>query len=274
MSFPSSPEQSRHGLERIRVVLSRTSHPGNIGSAARAMKTMGLSRLVLVDPRVAQPSLDPEARALATGGIDVLERAQLCSTLEQALEGAVLAVAFSARPRDLSHEALDVRSIAREAVEAVGGSAGGSDVALVFGNESAGLSNHDVLLCNRLAHIPCDPKNGSLNLAAAVQVAAYEIRMAALGAPQERVTGGRRAYEPATLDEVEQLYAHFESSLRVTGFLDPGKPKRLMERLRRLFGRADLEREEVNILRGMLSAWDDALKKVGQRPPDEQPPKA
>src|SRR3954469_558616 len=177
MSLSPIPEEPR--LERIRVVLSRTSHPGNIGSAARAMKTMGLSRLVLVEPRVAQPSLDPEARAIATGGIDVLERAEICASLEQALQGAVLAVAFSARPRDLSHEALDVRSVAQEVVR----ESRESEVALVFGNEIAGLSNHDVMLCNRLVHIPCDPKNGSLNLAAAVQVAAYEIRMAALGAP-------------------------------------------------------------------------------------------
>ena len=162
-------------LGRIRIVLHRTSHPGNIGSAARAMKTMGLTRLVLVAPKVADPAADEEARALATGSVDVVERATICASLEQALEGAEVAIAFSARPRDLSHAPLDARAAAAEAVA----SAATGEVALVFGNETAGLSNHDVMLCNRLAHIPSDPRHGSLNLAAAVQVAAYELRMAA-----------------------------------------------------------------------------------------------
>lgn len=240
--------EARHAdiLSRIRVVLHRPSHPGNIGAAARALKTMGLSRLVLVSPRRFP---DPEADALAAGAVDILQQATVCGTIEQALEGAVLAVAFTARPRELSHAPRDARTAAGEAVAI----ARNADVALVFGNETAGLANEDVLKCNRLAHIPTDRRYSSLNLAAAVQVAAYEIRMAALvpGAPCGTVP------DLAPAEEVERLYEHFELSLRETGFLDPGKPKRLMERLRRLFGRAALEREEVNILRGMLTAWDE-----------------
>jgi tRNA/rRNA methyltransferase len=264
---PGSPGDARvtdspafDALSRIRVVLSRPSHPGNIGSAARAMKTMGLSQLLLVQPRRA---IDDEARALATNGLDVLESARTVDSLEEAIGGCVLAVAFTARTRELSHAPADVRTAAGEGVAAA---LKGDGVALVFGNETAGLSNHDVLLCNRLAHIPCDPQHGSLNLAAAVQVAVYEARMAAIAA------SGRAAVRPrepelAKLEDLEQLYRHFESSLGQTGFLDPGKPKRLMERLRRLFGRAQLEREELNILRGMLTAWDETLARQGTRPP-------
>jgi tRNA/rRNA methyltransferase len=232
-------------LSRLRVVLHRPSHPGNIGAAARALKTMGLARLVLVAPRRFP---DPEADARAAGGLDVLASARVCGSLEEALRGAVLAIAYSARPRELSHAALDARAAAAEAALAVRH----GEVALVFGNETAGLANEDVLKCNRLAYIPADAQYNSLNIAAAVQVAAYEVRMAALGPGRLEA-----AANLAPVEELERLYDHLERSLQATGFLDPGKPKRLMERLRRLFGRAGLEREEVNILRGMLGAWDE-----------------
>src|SRR6185369_14442659 len=162
-SMPPSP------FDRVRVVLVRTSHPGNIGSAARAMRTMGLSRLVLVQPRSFP---DAEADALAASATDVLEQAQVCETLEEALAGTVVQVAFSARTRTLSHTPLDAREAARELLQTPG------ELALVFGNETYGLSNEEVLLCNRLAHIPTDEEASSLNLAAAVQVAVYELRMA------------------------------------------------------------------------------------------------
>jgi len=245
MNYPAA---SVTPLAHIRVVLHRPSHPGNIGSAARAMKTMGLTRLVLVEPR-RMP--DDEARALAAGAADVLDAARVCASLREALEGAVLAMAFSARTRQLSHAPLDVREAALEAARV----ARSDEVALVFGNETAGLANSDVLACNRLVHIPSEPGHNSLNLAAAVQVAAYEVRVAATGSGVEP-----KAIPLATVEDLEQLYEHMERSLRFTGFLDPGKPKRLMERLRRLFARARLEREEVNILRGMLSAWDESRK--------------
>ncbi len=234
-------------LNRIRVVLHRPSHPGNIGAAARAMKTMGLSRLVLVEPRRFP---DREADALAVNAVDVLARVRVCGSLKEALEGAVVAFAFSARGRDLSHAPQDVRAAASEAIAL----ADTSEVALVFGNETAGLANEDVLLCNRLATIPTVSDFSSLNLAAAVQVASYEIRMA-LGAPATEEAGA----ELASIEQVEHFYAHLEASLGQTDFLEPGKPKRMMERMRRLFGRAKLQREEVNILRGMLTAWDRAV---------------
>jgi tRNA/rRNA methyltransferase len=166
-----------------------------------------------------------------------------------------VAFAFTARPRDLSHAPLAAREAAREAIEQV---AAGNEVALVFGNETSGLANEDILLCNRLAHIPTVDDFSSLNLAAAVQVAAYEVFVAA---------GGRvKPAEPdlASIEQVEGFYAHLASSLAQTDFLEPGKPKRMMERMRRLFGRARMQKEEVNILRGMLTAWDRKGRVTGE----------
>jgi len=230
----------------VRIVLVGTTHPGNIGAAARAMKTMGLARLVLVAPR-AFPH--PDAVALASGAADVLAGARVCATLAEAIGDAALAIGFSARHRDLSLPELDVRAAAALAVA----EAGRGEVALVFGTESVGLSNDELLQCQRRAWIPTGAAYGSLNLAAAVQVAAYELHVAAAGG-----SGGRdeAAPSPAGIAEVEAFYAHLEENLIHAGFLDPAQPKRLMERLRRLFGRARLEREEVNILRGILTAWD------------------
>lgn len=230
----------------VRVVLVGTTHPGNIGSAARAMKTMGLTRLVLVAPRVFP---HPEAEALASGAADLLAAAQVCATLDAAIGDATLAIGFSARHRDLSLPELDVRAAAALAVE----EAAHGEVALVFGTESVGLSTGALLKCQRRAWIPTGSAYGSLNLAAAVQVAAYELRVAATaGAGRET----EAAFPAAGIDDVEAFYAHLEQNLIEAGFLDPAQPRRLMERLRRLFGRARLEREEVNILRGILTAWD------------------
>jgi TrmH family RNA methyltransferase len=236
----------RDPLSHVRVVLVGTTHPGNIGSAARAMKTMGLTRLVLVAPR-AFPH--PEAEALASGAADLLAAARVCPTLEDAIGDVTLAIAFSARHRDLSLPELDVRAAGMLAVE----EAQQGEVALVFGTESVGLSNEALLKCQRRAWIPTGGAYGSLNLAAAVQVAAYEVQVAAsLGAGRDT----EEAFQAASLDEVEALFAHLEQNLIESGFLDPSQPRRLMERLRRLFGRARLEREEINILRGILTAWD------------------
>lgn len=234
-------------LDRVRIVLSHTSHPGNIGAAARAMKTMGLSRLVLVDP-LHFP--DPQATAMAAGATDVLERAQVCSSLEEALIGTTFATAMTARRRGLAVEPL----WAREAAAELAVLAGDGEVALVFGNETAGLSNEEVSLCMRWAKIPSDPEWSSLNLAQAVQVVCYELRMAAVdaGAPPAINDAGL----PASHEEVEGLMGHLERAAIGSGFLDPAQPKRLMPRVRRLFSRARLEKEEVAILRGMLSAFE------------------
>ena len=238
--------KARGPLTRIRVVLSRPSHPGNIGAAARAMKTMGLTRLFLVRPRRFP---DPEARAMASGAIDILQSARVCADLDEALAGTAFSVALSARPRELSHAPLAARDAARDLVAAARRR---DDVAMVFGNETVGLSNAEILRCSRLARIPASEEYGSLNLAQAVQVVAYEVRMAVL-APR---AGDSPKPGAARHEDLEQLYAHLERSLYASGFLHPRYPRKLMERLRRLFAKARLEKVEVNILRGMLAAWD------------------
>lgn len=236
-------------LSRIRIVLCRPSHPGNIGAAARAMKTMGLSDLCLVSPRRFP---DPEAETRATGAVDLLARAEIVDTLPQALAGTVFAVALSARQRDLGPSV----GTAREMVARLVAEAASGRVALVFGNETVGLSNEEVLCCQAAATIPTDPGFSSLNLGSAVQVLSYECRMAAYGdrppLPAQGVTASTSAR--ATLDEVEGLYAHLEAVMTAVGFFNPAQPGRLMPRLRRLFGRAALEKDEINILRGILAA--------------------
>ena len=232
-------------LSRIRVVLLRPSHPGNIGAAARAMKTMGITQLRLVRPKRFP---HPDARAMAAGAADVLESAHACASLEEALAGTTYSVALSARERELSHLSLDARAAAQELLSA----ARKDEVAIVFGNETVGLTNKEIMRCSALARIPADPEYASLNLAQAVQVIAYELRMAAL-APS--AAPAKTAY--ATHEEMEKLFAHLERSLYASGYLHPRHPRKLMDRLRRLFAKARLEAVEVNILRGMLAAWDD-----------------
>jgi len=231
-------------LSHIRIVLSHTSHPGNIGAAARAMKTMGIVSLYLVKPKRFP---DAEAEAMASGASDLLHSARVCASLAEALQGTVYALAVSARRRELAHASVDARSAAPLLLAA----AQRGPVAIVFGTEMSGLTNEEVLQCQAAAHIPADPDYSSLNLAAAVQVMAYEVRVAALGA-RSLVTAEA---EPARHEDVENFYVHLEQSLLASGFLDPANPRRLMPRLRRLFGRARLEQEEVNILRGMLNAF-------------------
>ncbi|MDD5295657.1 MAG: RNA methyltransferase [Rhodocyclaceae bacterium] len=232
-------------LDRIRIVLSHPSHPGNIGAAARAMKTMGLTRLVLVNPRSFP---DAEATSRAAAAADVLENARVCASLSQALEGTTLAYALTARRRDL---ATATRWPRQAAAELVAGAALG-EVALVFGHETSGLSNEEVALCHAPVSIPTNPACSSLNLGAAVQVLCYELRLAA-EEPGEAPSG---TLTPASFEEVEGFLNHLEGAMVRNGFLDPEKPKRLMPRMRRLFARTRLEKEEVAILRGVLSALE------------------
>ena len=237
---------SSASLDRVRVVLTQTSHPGNIGAAARAMKTMGLSKLVLVRPKYFP---DAQADAMATGAVDILAGARVVESLAQALAGTISATALSARRREL---ATPPRWARQAAAEIIAETALG-EVALVFGNETAGLSNEEVSLCRHWALIPTSPDYHSLNLAQAVQILAYELRLAAgeVGAPPRVADAGK----PASHDEVEGLMAHLERAAVGSGFLDPAQPKRLMLRMRRLFSRAGLEHEEVAILRGMLASF-------------------
>jgi tRNA/rRNA methyltransferase len=232
------------------IVLSRTSHPGNIGAAARAMKTMGFADLRLVAPK-SFPAV--EANAMASGAVDVLEAARVFETLEGALADVVHAVGFSARSRDLSHP---VQAL-RDAAPGILAHAASGRVALVFGNETFGLSNEELARCQGFVNIPSNPAYGSLNLAAAVQVACYELATTAATFEPPR----EPSRTPATVEEIEGLHAHFEQAMVASGFLDPAQPKRLMERMRRLFARAGLEREEVQFLRGMLSAFEKPKKR-------------
>lgn len=233
-------------LSRVRVVLVRPTHPGNIGAAARAMKTMGLRRLCLVAPR-AFPH--PEATARASGAIDILDAAVVCGNLDQALLGTTLVAGFTARRRELAAPLRWLRDAAAELADHVHR---GGEVALVFGTESAGLANEELAVCQLPAMIPTAADYASLNLASAVQLACYELQMAVAGrGPPPAGTD----FEPATFEEIEGLFVHLEQAMRTSGFLDPVASKRLMPRLRRLFARTRLEREEVNILRGMLNSF-------------------
>ncbi len=230
-------------LDRIRIVLCTTTHPGNIGAAARAMKTMGLSRLALVTPRFFHHE---QATAMASGADDVLAAARVYASLPDALQGTTLGVGMTARARDLSHPMRPVREVALQVAQ----EAQEGEVALVFGTEMSGLSNAELDACQVLANIPAQPGFSSLNLAASVQIAAYELRQALL---QDRGVVGRD-YPLATHEEMEGFYQHLERVLYGSGFLNPAQPGRLMIRLRRLFSRARVEREEVSILRGILKA--------------------
>jgi tRNA/rRNA methyltransferase len=225
-------------VQSTRIVLCRPSHPGNIGAAARAMKAMGLSDLRLVAPE-RYPA--PEAQWMATHALDVLESARIHATVVEAIQDCVAAFALSARPREWSPQVMDARSAAARAVQLEG------DVAFVFGNETAGLTNEEMFACQFLVHIPASPGFSSLNLAQAVQVVAYELFMTRKPAVEGRME------KLATVADLEGLYAHLEQAAVATKFMASGS--RLRERWRRLFSRVpSLEREEVNILRGLLRA--------------------
>jgi tRNA/rRNA methyltransferase len=256
------PQEAHAPLRRIRTVLVRTSHPGNIGAAARALWTMGLSSLVLVLPRRFP---DAEATARATGAEALLDRAEVVPTLADALTGCAWSLGLSARPRAFAGRVLSMREAALEAVR----HASAAPVALVFGTEMSGLSNEELAQCHCAATIPANPAYASLNLAAAVQVAAYELRMAAGAGTVWRAP----RFVPATQDEIEGLHAHAERTLAALRFLDPAMPRRLMPRLRRLFARAELEHEEVNILRGILARVDRLLARNAVTSA-QQPPRA
>jgi len=238
-------------LANIRIVLTRTSHPGNIGAAARAMKTMELTRLYLVDPAVFPNS---QADAMASGAADLLTQATVCATLAEALADAAFALGVTARRRDIAFEVLTPPEASiRLLAEAQAG-----PVALVFGNETSGLSNEELSLCQGLVTIAANPAYSSLNLAAAVQVLSYEIRQTWLG----HASWPKAELDAATGDEMERFYGHLETALAELEFLNPGSPGKLMLKLRRLFARTRLAKEEVNILRGILTAAQEAKQKA------------
>lgn len=255
-------------LANVRIVLVAPTHPGNIGATARAMRTMGLRDLRLVRPR-RFPSA--EATERAAGAFDVLDRAQIVGELREALADCRWSVAATARPRRLEWERLDPRAAGRALVTR----ARTGPVAAVFGRESAGLTNEEIDLCQAVLRIPTDPDFRSLNVAAAVQITAYEAARAAARSdlPEracEAASGRERSADPGgergpgtgggtragevTASDLERLFAHFEAALGDIGYFDPERPKLLMRRIRRLVARADIDRAELGILRGILTA--------------------
>ena len=230
----------------IRIVLVGTTHPGNIGAVARAMKNMGLSDLALVKPKYFPHE---EATARASGASDVLDAARVVDTLEEALTDCVYVAGASARSRTINWPSMGPRDCAERMIR----ESGHGKVAAVFGPEKSGLQNEDLDLCHTLLTIPTNPGFSSLNLAMAVQVLTYELRVASMLDP-----GPVFEVEapPATGEEMEHFYTHLETVLTDIEFLDPDNPRHLMRRLRRLFIRARPDKNEVNILRGILTAVD------------------
>lgn len=236
-------------LENIRIVLVNTSHTGNIGSAARAMKTMGLSNLYLVDPEQAP---DGKASALAAGAGDVLGNAKTVATLEEAVADCGLVVGTSARSRTHSWPMLEPRECGEKLIQEVSE----YPVALVFGRENNGLTNEELQQCHFHVCIPANPDYSSLNLAMAVQTLSYEVRMAYLATDKQAPVES----EYPLNEDLERFYTHLESTLTDTGFIVKNHPGIVMTKLRRLFNRARPEAQELNILRGILSSVDKSLR--------------
>jgi tRNA/rRNA methyltransferase len=249
------PEINTNLFTRLRFILVETSRAGNIGAVARAMKTMGYSDLVLVTPRFENAAQDPEAVAFASGAQDILAGARVVGSMAEALDGINFAAAVSARLREFSPPVLTPRQLATQLVAQPA-----LHAALIFGNERFGLPNELVEKCNVLINIPANPEYSSLNLSQAAQVMAYECRMAVLDGAgvthMPRQPAGDASDigfqgEAASLAQIEGMYQHLEQALVEIGFLDADNPRKLMPRLKRLFSRAQLEKEEVNILRGI-----------------------
>lgn len=235
-------------LANIRIVLVNTTHPGNIGGAARAMKNMGLSRLYLVDPKEF-PS--DKATWRSAGATDVLDNAVIVDTLDDAIAGCGLVVGTSARERRIPWPLLDPR----ECGESVYSEAASHEVAIVFGREDRGLTNEELHKCNYHVHIPANPDYSSLNLATAVQVVTYEVRMAYLKAAEGKTLVQHEwDMPPADAQSLDAYYHHLEQTLVELGFLDPSNPKQTMTRLRRLYNRVRLDQMELNIIRGVLTS--------------------
>jgi len=236
-------------VENIRVVMVETTHPGNIGAAARAMKSMGYKNLYLVKPKIYP---NAEATARAAGADDILTRAVICESLEEALQGCVTVVASSARPRAISSPVFTPREYALKLLEKTRL----GPVALVFGRESSGLSNEELEHCNVILQIPTNPDFSSLNVASAIQILCYEFIQGMQFCDAENTD--REKVQLATSDEMKYFYDHLQQSMIDVGFLNPEQPRKLMRRLKSLFNRAYLDENEVSILRGFLAAVQGA----------------
>ncbi|MCG3725052.1 tRNA (cytosine(32)/uridine(32)-2'-O)-methyltransferase TrmJ [Vibrio cincinnatiensis] len=238
-------------LDNVKVILVGTSHSGNIGSAARAMKVMGLNQMVLVDP---QCEVDAQAIALAAGASDIALKATVVKTLDEAVADCVLVVGSSARSRTLEWPMLEPRQCGEKFVE----EGQNHSVAVVFGRERTGLTNEELQRCHYHVCIPANPEYSSLNLAMAVQTICYEIRVAYLTRQQAQHLPTSEQDYPRH-KELEMFYQHLEKVLLTTDFISPQQPGQVMNKLRRLFSRARPEAQELNILRGMLTAVEKSL---------------
>lgn len=235
-------------FQSLRFVLVETSHPGNVGAAARAIKTMGFSKLILVHPRFDNVLTHEEAIAFASGAQDILQKTEIVDSVDKALEDCQFAAAITARFREFSPPVLTPRQFAELVLPDAQ-----INCALVFGSERYGLSNETVEQCHTLIHIPSNPDYSSLNLAQAVQILAYECRAALLSQNDSLIKDRHIGFQgtPASVEQINGMFEHLQAALTDIGFLNRDNPKKLMPRLRRLFSRSQLETEEVNILRGI-----------------------
>lgn len=240
-------------LERVKVVLVGTTHSGNIGSAARAMKVMGLSQMVLVDP---QCQVDAQAIALAAGASEIALNAQIYPTLEAAVADCGLVVGTSARSRTLEWPMLEPRECGEKLIS----EANQHSVAMVFGRERTGLTNDELQLCHYHVCVPANPEYSSLNLAMAVQLLSYEVRMAYLALQQSSQSSTLQEEYPRH-QELERFYAHLEQVIMQTEFISAQQPGQVMNKLRRMFTRARLEAQEINILRGILTSVQKSISR-------------
>jgi tRNA (cytidine32/uridine32-2'-O)-methyltransferase len=241
-------------LNKIKIILVGTTHPGNIGATARAMKTMGLSQLVLVSPKIFP---DAEATARASGADDILAAAIIHQTFSDSISDCHFVFGTSTRNRSIPwplHSPAQAADLTMDMIE------NDSTIAIVFGRESSGLANEELELCNAMIQIPTEAGFSSLNIASAVQIISYEMRKKALekSPDPEELT---EKIPLATLEQIQQLYEHLQQCLIDIGYFDPAKPRRLMRRLKRIINRSQFDANEYNIARGILTAAQEAAKK-------------
>ena len=244
--------QEKSPIENVRIVLVNTSHPGNIGAAARVMKNMGLSQLYLVEPKFFP---HPDAVSMAAGANDVLDNAAVVDTLEQALSGCQLVLGTTARSRKLHHQIVEPHEAAIKCSEL----SSDYQLAIVFGRERTGLTNAETDQCEILINIPTNPDFSSLNVASAVQILTYELKLAHRHLDGVNIHKPKQVHKPiesASHDEIENYFVHLQQAIEKIGFLDTQHSPQIMPKLKSLYHRCNLEKSEVNILRGILTAVD------------------
>ena len=240
-------------LNNIRIVMINTSHPGNIGAAARVMKNMGLTRLYLVNPKHFP---NYEATAMASGADDLLSRAIVCDSFEEALEGCHLVLGTTARERKIQHEFIDAREAGKLSIA----EAESREVALVFGRERTGLTNDEIGLCHKLINISTNPDYSSLNVASAIQIVSYEVMMSIQSEPIPREQASESIVDYASSENMERFYEHLQQTLIDIDFLRIKQSPQLMPKLRHIYNRIRLKEEELNILRGILNKTQKLIK--------------